>query len=180
MKRSFAMRNKHIWLQFCLFALLGFRLQAAELAEGFWKIIDDETGRLRSIVAIYPHQGKLYGRLIITYDEQERLKDSIYTPGARAEKLPDKPYMAGLDIIWNMEKDRAKERWHKGKILDPKKGKVYSSEMTWDAQSQKLVVRGKIGPFGRNQYWIRAEEKDFPADFVLPDTSKWLPKIPRT
>ncbi|MFA6929073.1 MAG: DUF2147 domain-containing protein [Lentisphaeria bacterium] len=175
------MKNHVFRMLFCTFALLLARtLQAADSAEGFWKIIDDETGRLRSIIAVYPYQGRLYGRLIITFDEQEKPKDTIYAQKTRAEKLPDKPYMAGLDIIWNMEKDTAKQRWHKGKILDPKKGKVYSSEITWDAQSQRLVVRGKIGPFGRNQYWIKAVDKDFPEGFVLPDTKQWVPEIPRT
>lgn len=168
------------WL-FCAFAvLLAWTSSAADPAVGYWKIIDDETGRMRSIIALYPYQGRLYGRLVITFDEQEKPKNTIYAPVARAEKLPDKPFMAGLDIIWNMEKDAARQRWHNGKILDPKKGKVYNSEITWDPQSQRLVVRGKIGPFGRNQYWIRAAEKDFPEGFVLPETEKWVPKIPRT
>lgn len=175
------MKQKMIALLFCACALLSARLlQAADPAEGFWKIIDDETGRLRSIIAVYPYQGQLYGRLVVTYDEQERPKNTIYAPVARAEKLPDKPFMAGLDIIWNMQKHDSRNLWHKGKIMDPKKAKVYSCEITWDAQQQRLVVRGKIGPFGRNQYWIRAAEKDFPEGFVLPDTSKWVPKIPRT
>ncbi|NLF94953.1 MAG: DUF2147 domain-containing protein [Oligosphaeraceae bacterium] len=164
-----------------LLALLSGPLAGAtDLVEGFWKIIDDETGRQRSIIALYQHQGKLYGRLIITFDENEKVKNTIYAPQERAVKLPDQPYFAGLDIVWELVKDESKQRWHKGKILDPKKGKVYSSVIHWDAEKQHLVVRGKIGPFGRNQYWLRVQESEFPEGFAVPDTSTWVPKIPRT
>lgn len=174
--------------KFSLRALFAFLLIAAssvmKAAEddvtGFWKIIDDETGRLRSIIALYKHQDMLYGRLVVTFHENETVKNTIYAPGERATKLPDQPYFAGLDIVWDLKWDEAKKRWQKGKILDPKKAKVYSSEITWDPQKQQLVVRGKIGPFGRNQFWLRTSEKDFPADFVLPDISTWTPNIPRT
>jgi len=147
---------------------------------GFWKIIDDETGRLRSIIALYQHQDKLYGRLVVTFHEDETVKNTIYAPVERATALPDQPFFAGLDIVWDLRWDGNKQRWDKGKILDPKKGKVYSSHISWDAEKQQLLVRGKIGPFGRNQFWLRTSDKDFPADFVLPDTSSWTPKIPRT
>jgi hypothetical protein len=147
---------------------------------GFWKIIDDESGRLRSIIALYQHQDKLYGRLVITFDEQEQVKNTIYAPVERATALPEQPFFAGLDIVWDLQWEANRGRWGKGKILDPKKGKVYSSHLSWDDKKQQLVVRGKIGPFGRNQFWLRTEDKDFPADFVLPDTSSWTPQIPRT
>ncbi|NLZ62929.1 MAG: DUF2147 domain-containing protein [Lentisphaerae bacterium] len=164
-----------------LLALLcGFQVKAADLAEGFWKIIDDETGRQRSIIALYQYQGMLYGRLIITFDENGQVKNTIYAPKERAVALPEQPYFAGLDIVWELIKDESKQRWHKGKILDPKKGKVYSSTIHWDEEKQHLVVRGKIGPFGRNQYWLRVQESEFPEGFEIPDTSTWVPKIPRT
>jgi uncharacterized protein (DUF2147 family) len=170
----------------CFFSLLLLlaggmsTLSAGESVEGYWKIIDDETGRARSIIALYQHQGMLFGRIVVTFDEKERVKNTIYAPVERAVALPDRPFFAGLDIVWNLKKDAKKDRWDNGKILDPKKGKVYSSELHWDPVKKHLVVRGKIGPFGRNQFWVPAKPADFPEGFDMPDCKTWVPKIPRT
>ena len=61
------------------------------------------------------------------------------------------PKIVGLDIIWNLEDEGKKFKG--GKILDPAKGKIYSSE-AW-IENGNLILRGKIGPFGRNQTWIK-------------------------
>jgi len=174
------MKKRSLLLALMLLALGGVRaLHAADQVEGFWKIIDDETGRLRSMIALYQYEDKLYGRIVVTFDEKEKVKNTIYAPVERAVALPDKPFFAGLDIVWELQKDAKKDRWDKGKILDPKKGKVYSSELHWDPVKKHLVVRGKIGPFGRNQFWLPATPKDFPEGFELPDCKQWTPKIPR-
>ena len=60
------------------------------------------------------------------------------------------PKILGFDIIWNMEKDG--KDLDGGKILDPKKGKVYYCEM-W-REGKNLIVRGKIAFLGRNQTWL--------------------------
>ena len=175
------MKKRSLLLVLMMLALGGVRaLHAGDQIEGFWKIIDDETGRLRSLIALYQYQNKLYGRIVVTFDEKERVKNTMYAPVERAVALPDKPFFAGLDIVWELQKDAKKNRWDKGKILDPKKGKVYSSELHWDPVKKHLVVRGKIGPFGRNQFWLRTTPKDFPEGFELPDCTQWIPKIPRT
>jgi len=174
--RSILMRLRFLALFLFFFFALSPLFAASVL--GFWKTIDDESGLKRSIVAVYEYEGKVFGRIVLTFDEQERVKDTIYRPAARAEKLPQQPYMAGLDIIWDMQEDAAKARWHKGKILDPKKGKVYNSELSWNQERQCLQVRGKIGPFGRNQFWLKTVAEDFPEDFTMPDCREWTPKIP--
>ena len=48
------------------------------------------------------------------------------------------------------------EKFKGVKILDPAKGKIYSSE-AW-VEDDKLIVRGKIGPFGRNQTWLKSDD----------------------
>ena len=55
--------------------------------------------------------------------------------------------------------------------MDPKEGKVYASEMWRDGSD--LIVRGKIGPFGRNQTWLSASAGDLPPgvdDPGVPDS----------
>jgi uncharacterized protein (DUF2147 family) len=50
-----------------------------------------------------------------------------------------------------------KEVWDGGDILDPNNGKVYKLRLKPLDGGKALEVRGFIGPFYRNQTWIRAE-----------------------
>lgn len=150
--------------------------QSLNDAFGLWKTIDDETGKAKSVILIYKYQDTLYGRIVMTFDDDERPKDTWINPTDRAEEMPDKPYYAGMDMIWDMEIKG--DKWAKGKICDPAKGKVYGCEISYDAGTGDLVVRGKIGPFGRNQFWKKVRLSDLPAGFSLPDNP--VPSIPRT
>lgn len=152
---------------FSLFAVLVLSsapLSADSSVLGLWKTVDDKSGEVKSIVKVYEYHGKVFGRILVTYEEG-RLKDSYDDPDYRAEEVKGQPYFAGLDIIWNMV--RKGDKWKKGKIMDPKEGKVYSSEM-W-REGADLIVRGKIGPFGRNQTWLSATPGDLPPGVVEPD-----------
>ncbi|MDA3850635.1 MAG: DUF2147 domain-containing protein [Spirochaetaceae bacterium] len=161
-----------------LFLLLSISfLFAAEDVTGLWVSIDDETGDPSSISILYMYQGQLFGRIIITYDDENPgvVKDTYLAPGDRAELLVGDPYYAGLDFIWGLE-DRGR-RWGRGRIMDPKKGKIYNSEI-W-LEDGDLILRGKIGPIGRNQTWFSVDSSDLPAGFVIPDSSSLVPRIPQ-
>ena len=99
---------------------------------GLWTTVDDETKEKKSVVRIYRHEGMYFGRIVKLFKNSDAVA-----------KLPDSPKILGLDIIWNMDG---------GKILDPKKGKVYSCEMWRDGEN--LIVRGKIAFLGCNQTWL--------------------------
>jgi uncharacterized protein (DUF2147 family) len=142
---------------------------------GLWKSIDDETGKAKSVILVYKYQGKLYGRILITLDEDEKVKETYASPVERAQEMPEKPYYAGLDIIWDLEPK--KDKWVKGKICDPAKGKLYGCEISYDTKKGELQVRGKIGPLGRNQFWQKARPSDIPSGFVVP--TNLVPKIPK-
>lgn len=149
-------------------------IYSAEAITGVWKSIDDTSGLVSSISVIYEYEGKLYGRLLVTYQKDGVLLDVVGNPGEKAVALVGDPYYAGLDFIWNMKEKRKK--WSSGKILDPEPGKIYSCDMWKDGEN--LVVRGKIGPFGRNQIWVPLLDKnEFPANFVMPQNM--VPKIPK-
>ncbi len=124
---------------------------SAEPITGTWKTIDDETGEAKSLVRIYEYQGQYYGRVVKLFKDPERT----------AKGIKGSPKINGLDIIWNMHD--AGEKFTGGEILDPKKGKIYTCEI-WKDKDGTLIVRGKFGPFGRNQTWqpeppIKAEPK---------------------
>lgn len=165
---------KKFFLPIFLFCLVAFNstVLAADIV-GYWKSIDDQTGKAQSIVAIYEYLGKYYGRIIATFDDTGKVDDTIYAPKDRAPGVVGNPYYAGLDIIYDLQKDES--RYSNGKIMDPEEGKVYNAEL-W-TEDGNLIVRGEIWLFGRNQTWVPATDQDFPAGFKKPDLSKLVPSI---
>ncbi|MDC7223267.1 MAG: DUF2147 domain-containing protein [Spirochaetales bacterium] len=142
---------------------------------GYWKTIDDVTGEVKSICAVYEKGGKVYGRLLVLFEDGV-YKEDYRNPIGVAEKVNGKPYYSGLDFIWDMEEKG--DRYKKGKILDPQEGKQYSCEM-W-IEGSNLLVRGKIGPIGRNQTWVPVDGSEgIPADLTFPALNSFNPVIPQ-
>jgi hypothetical protein len=141
---------------------------------GYWKSLNDETGVIECVVAVYPYEGRYYGRIITTYNSEGKMKESIYHPVDRAPGVVGNPYYCGLDLIWDLEDNGAV---YKGKIIDPRKGNIYNSELWVDAGN--LIIRGKLLFFGRNTTWYPATDADFPVKFQKPDLSKFIPTIPQ-
>lgn len=166
------------FLTVLMVVLFGISNLLAQNVIGIWQTIDDETNKPKSVVSIYEYNNKLFGRIIMTYeDDGMTVKDTIYMKKYPADKVAGDPFMCGLDIIWNMQKEGPK--YKKGKIMDPLKGKIYNSEM-WGTEKGDLIVRGKIAFLGKNQTWKSFDIKNFPADFIVPDTKDWEPVIPKT
>ncbi|HEY4617235.1 MAG TPA: DUF2147 domain-containing protein [Flavobacterium sp.] len=118
---------------------------------GKWKTIDDETGKPKSIVEIYEESGKIYGKVVEILDEEH--KNSVCSECTGADK--GKPIL-GMIVIKGLSK--VGNEYRKGKILDPKNGKMYQCFITL-AGDNKLKVRGYIGIslLGRTQYWYRVD-----------------------
>ena len=117
---------------------------------GLWKTIDDETKQEKSVVRITEANGVLTGRI-------EKLLDPA-KQDAKCEKCTDerkdKP-VAGMTILRNAKANG--DAWEGGDILDPNNGKVYRVRLKPEEGGKQLEVRGYIGPFYRNQHWIRVE-----------------------
>ena len=60
---------------------------------------------------------------------------------------------------------------------EDKKPGIYDCELWKDGE--KLIVRGKILFFGRNQTWYPMDNSEFPEDFVIPDWKNFKPEIPK-
>jgi len=157
-----------------IWAVFFCNLMSADEITGFWKSINEETGKAQCIVAIYEYEDKFYGRIIGTYDDNQKMNETIYTPKERAPGVIGNPFYCGLDIIWDLIDNGIS---YKGKILDPQKGNVYNSEL-W-IEGQDLIVRGKLLFFGRNQKWVAARDSDFPAGFKKPNIETFVPVIPK-
>lgn len=157
-----------------ILALFSFcALFAADDIRGYWKSIDEDSGKAQCVVAVYPYNNKYYGRIIGTFDDQGKMTESIYAPKDRAPGIVGNPFYCGLDLIWNL---RDKGERFKGKIVDPKKGNIYTAEL-W-VEDGNLIVRGELFIFGRSQTWLPAKESDFPKGFKKPDVAKFVPVIP--
>ena len=128
--------------------------QAQSTPAGVWKTIDDETRKEKSLIRISDNAGVLTGRLEKFLDPDTQA-DSVCDKCADERK--DKPIM-GMTLVRNVKQNADnKEVWDGGDILDPKNGKVYKVRLKPLDGGKALEVRGFIGPFFRNQTWIRVE-----------------------
>jgi uncharacterized protein (DUF2147 family) len=121
---------------------------------GLWKTIDDETKKERSLIRVTESGGVFTGKL-------EKLLDTTAKPDAVCDKCSDerkeKP-IVGMTLIKGVKQNADdKAKWDGGEILDPNNGKTYRVRLTPIDGGKALEVRGFIGPFYRNQTWIRAE-----------------------
>ena len=119
---------------------------------GLWKTIDDETGDPKSIVKIYIQDGKLYGDIVKLFRKPGEDPDPICDKCDEDDPRYNQKVL-GMTIITDMEFQKDDNEWEDGKILDPKKGKVYDCKL-W-VEKGKLQVRGYVLFFHRTQEWLR-------------------------
>jgi uncharacterized protein (DUF2147 family) len=119
---------------------------------GLWRTIDDETQKEKSLVRLVDNGGMITGRIEKLADpsKQDSVCDKC-TDGRKDQKV------LGMTIVEGVKKNAAEPFWDGGTILDPNNGKVYKVRMTPQDGGKTLQVRGFIGPFYRNQQWIRVE-----------------------
>ena len=153
--------------------MLSTSLSAADIT-GFWRTLNDKTGKSESVIAIYRYKDSYYGRIIASYEPDGQMIDTIYTPQSRAPGVVGNPYYSGLDIIWGVRQVGSR---YKGKILDPRQGKIYDAEL-W-TRNGNLIVRGEVLFIGKNITWPPARKQDFPKKFKKPDLKTFVPTIPR-
>lgn len=147
------MKQSCLVLLLCLTSLVSF---AADLTSpvGKWKTIDDETKLPKSIVEITEVDGKIQGKIVQLFRKPEEDQNPVCDKCEDSRK--DQPVL-GMMIFEGLKKDG--EYWTDGKILDPKKGKLYSVKMRLTDEGKKFDVRGYIGfsLLGRTQTWERQD-----------------------
>ena len=119
---------------------------------GLWKTIDDETKQEKSLVRIVDGAGVLSGKIEKITDPAKQDSVCDKCSDARKDQL-----VLGMTIVEGVKKHPDEAYWDGGTILDPNNGKVYKVRMTPKDGGKVLEVRGFIGPFYRNQQWLRAE-----------------------
>ncbi|WP_424244024.1 DUF2147 family protein [Elusimicrobium posterum] len=160
-----------------LFAVSCLLLCAAAQAagvEGLWQTID-EDGSPKSVVSVYEKDGKIYGRIVFTYEKMEDGSVKKAPASKAAVNVDGAPSYEGLLIIWNLQEKKGE--YSGGNIMDPASGTTYKANMKLD--EGKLKVRGYVGISlaGRTQTWVPYTEKitvpDFKTmDIVIPHKAK--------
>lgn len=121
---------------------------------GYWRTIDDETSRPKSIVEITETGGELEGKVVKLLDREGKDPNPICDgcPGDRKGQP-----VKGMTILWGLEPENGE--WTNGTILDPSSGDTYDATLKLRKGGEKLDVRGYIGfsMLGRTQVWERVE-----------------------
>ena len=134
-------------------ALLIAGLASAQMTPvGLWKTIDDDGKTEKSYVRISESGGLVSGKVEKVLDPKAKPDDVC---DKCSDERKDKP-IVGLTIIRNAKKS-GDDTWEGGDITDPNNGKVYKLRLKPLDGGKRLEVRGYIGPFFRNQQWVRAE-----------------------
>lgn len=141
---------------FLIFSLIT-TIAIAQSPLGKWKTVDDENGKVRSVVEIYEQDGKLFGKIL---ELRNRAADEDPDPICDDCDKDDPRYnqrVIGMVFLTDLKKTNDK-LWENGKILDPKNGSVYSCYIKL-VEDNKLRVRGYLGfsLLGRTQFWYRVE-----------------------
>jgi len=121
-------------------------------ATGLWKMVEpDKTVFIRTS----EENGKLVGKV-----EKKILKNGTDATTGVCEKctgdLKNKP-LAGLMMIWGMEKEKDTGKWTGGKILEPDTGKIYACQIESTPDGKQLKVRGSILFISKTTTWDRVE-----------------------
>lgn len=149
----------HLAFAASLLFAAGAAIAATDTPTGTWKQVDDESGKVRSVIQITDNQGEYQAKVLKL---ENRSPEEIARDGENPlckkcdGKRANQP-IVGMTIMWGVHKDG--NVWDGGKILDPKSGKVYKVKLSLEDEGQKLDVRGYLGLslFGRTQTWSRVE-----------------------
>jgi len=142
---------------------------------GFFKTINASKEFTTSIIATYMYQNKLYGRIIVSFDEETGEYIECYkSPHQIAYKIDKNPLLLDIDIFFDLTFDG--EKYTGGYVIDPRSGKTYKAEV-WMTK-EGLIIRGKFGPFGMKNLFLKANKEDFPPNIEIPNISIFSPHIP--
>jgi len=112
---------------------------------GTWLAIDEETNQPKAHVAIYEHEGKLYGKIV---------KLLVKTPKETCDFCKginkDKPYI-GMLVIYNMVKKN--DEWQ-GRVYKVSLGTEFKGSLKMIGKD-KIKVTGSYLLISRSQIWTR-------------------------
>lgn len=128
---------------------------------GYWKRVDEETGKIESIFRLWEDKGKLIGKIVKTFPRKGKPAQLTCSECSGAQK--DKP-VNGLIFMWGFNRDQEKPtKWVDGHVLNPEDGKTYNCEVELDEDGKTLNVYGYIRmlvKLGGTSKWQRATPEE--------------------
>jgi uncharacterized protein (DUF2147 family) len=153
---------------FGLLVLVSVLLQSAQPAVaadtgvfGYWKRIDDETGKAQSFFRLWEDKGKLVGKIIKVLPTKDKKAQEVCTEctGAQANKPVN-----GLLFLWGFSRDQSNaSKWIDGTVLNPENGKTYHCEVELSEDGNTLNVYGYLKllvKLGGTSKWQRATPEE--------------------
>ncbi len=137
-----------------LFSCLFITAVSAQLDSpvGRWTTIDEESGKVNSIIEIYPNGDTYSGKI------SEILTGNTTAVCTECDDFRKGKPILGMVILEDLSRNEDEPAyWTGGTILDPKKGSTYKLSVWFeDGDANVLYVRGKhwTGLY-RTQEWIR-------------------------
>ncbi|MDD9947066.1 MAG: DUF2147 domain-containing protein [Myxococcales bacterium] len=130
-------------------------------ALGYWKHIDEDTGKTQSIFKIWMHKGKLVGKIVKAFPKDGKPAQKICSEcEGRRHNRP----IEGMTFFWGFKPDEdEKRKWVDGKILNPEDGEVYNAEAELSADGKRLEVFGYVRvliKIGGTSVWQRPTAKE--------------------
>jgi uncharacterized protein (DUF2147 family) len=128
---------------------------------GYWKTIDDETGKPQAVIRLWEYQGKLVGRIVKLFPKPGEEANPVCDECSGS--LHNKPVI-GMTFLWGFVRDQGNDRkWTNGEIVDPDSGDQYHCQLELTDGGKKLEVFGYIRllvKVGRTEVWLRASPED--------------------
>jgi uncharacterized protein (DUF2147 family) len=123
---------------------------------GYWKHVDEDTGKTQSIFKLFEYKGKLVGRIEKVFPKAGKPAQLACTECSGSQK--NKP-VAGLIFFWDFVRDDDEPRkWVDGQILNPEDGNTYHAEAELSEDGKTLKVFGYIRllvKIGGSSVWQR-------------------------
>ncbi len=123
---------------------------------GYWKTIDDITGRPKSIVQISKtREGALMAKIVKVFPSRDSNVQTGLCIACKGE-MHNQP-IVGMVIMSGLK--LGNKQWKNGEILDPENGKTYNCTAHLTENGKRLNVHGYVGLplFGRSQTWERVD-----------------------
>lgn len=123
---------------------------------GYWRTIDDVTGKPKAIIKISESQDHtLRGQILKIFPRPGFDQNEVC---AQCEGDKHNQRIVGMTVMNQLKLDKDNEHLYtQGSILDPNNGKTYHCNVLLTQNGQQLEVRGYLGIplFGRSQTWVR-------------------------
>lgn len=128
----------------------------AATPEGYWRVIDDQTGQSLSVIQITKNANQNYdGKIVYRYPNNTGYTLKVCNKCQGSNK--GKPII-GMTVLHDMKQSPSDpNKYIDGTLLDVRNGNTYRGKAALSPDGNRLMLRGYIGisAFGRKIVFLR-------------------------